>query len=57
MKQTIRINGGEDFEVDNNEQCSECKGEGEILQNDGSASMGTLIPCEPCNGTGEKQGI
>lgn len=29
--------------------CEECGGEGEILQDDGSDSTGTLIPCEYCD--------
>lgn len=32
--------------------CEHCSGEGEILQDDGSDSTGTLIPCEYCEGTG-----
>lgn len=39
------------------EICKECGGTGEILQDDGSDSTGTLIPCEPCDGTGEAKAI
>lgn len=28
--------------------CDACSGAGEILQDDGSDSVGTLIPCEIC---------
>lgn len=36
--------------------CDACDGVGDILQGDGSDSMGTLIPCEVCNGAGENIG-
>jgi DnaJ-class molecular chaperone len=35
--------------------CLSCDGAGEILQSDGSDSMGTWIDCHLCSGTGRKK--
>ena len=32
--------------------CEECDGTGEIIQDDGSDSTGTIITCESCGGNG-----